>query len=108
MGHLKIRSSTGCSGNLQRMQLVDGLVFVRPLQVHLDLPDQREAVGVRNVQLLHPVYAVFLEETHEHQSQLGNASKKTQCMSKDNSYMSHRENIFNALSWKVDETQLTD
>lgn len=48
-------------GHSQGVQLVDGLVFVGPLQVHLDLPDQREAVGVGNVQLLHPVYSVFLK-----------------------------------------------
>lgn len=60
MGHPKIRSPTSCSGDSQGVQLVDGLVLVGPLQVHLDLPDQREAVRVRNVQLLHLVYAVFL------------------------------------------------
>lgn len=45
----------------QRVQLVDRLVLVGPLQVELDLSDQWEAVGVCYVQLLHSIYAIFLQ-----------------------------------------------
>lgn len=48
--------------NLQRMKLVDKLVSVGPLQVKLDLPDQREAVSVSYVQLLISIYAVLLQK----------------------------------------------
>lgn len=43
------------------MELVDGLVLVRPLKVELDLPDQREAVGVGDVQLLHLIDPILLK-----------------------------------------------
>lgn len=46
----------------QRMKLVDKLVSMCPLQVQLDLSDQREAVSISYVQLLRFIYAVFLQE----------------------------------------------
>lgn len=55
-----LRALPAAQGDSQGVQLVDGLVLVGPLQVHLDLPDQRKAVRVRNVQLLHLADAVFL------------------------------------------------
>lgn len=42
------------------MKLVDRLVLVSPLQVQLDLLDQRQTVAVRYLQLLHLVNTIFL------------------------------------------------
>ena len=44
------------------MQFVDGLVLVGPLQVKLDLSDQREAVSIRYIQFLHFINAIFLQK----------------------------------------------
>lgn len=52
--------------DLQRMQFVDRFVFMRPLQVQLNLPDQWETVGIGNVQFLHFTYTVFLEKHSYH------------------------------------------
>lgn len=46
----------------QRVQFVNRLVLVGPLQVKLDLSDQWEAVGVCYVQFLHFIYAIFLQK----------------------------------------------
>lgn len=46
------------------MKLVDRLVLVSPLQVQLDLLDQRQTVAVRYLQLLHLVNAIFLNRKH--------------------------------------------
>lgn len=45
------------------MQLVYRLVFMRSLKVHLDFSDQRQTVGIGDVQLLRFVNAVLLK-TH--------------------------------------------
>ena len=50
-------------GDSQGVQLVHRLVLVGPLEVHLDLPHQWQAVGVGDVQLLRLVDAVFLTIT---------------------------------------------
>lgn len=47
------------------MELVYRLILVSPLQVQLDLFDQRQTVAIRYLQLLHLVNAVFLKR---HQS----------------------------------------
>lgn len=47
----------------QRVQFVDGLVLVGPLQVELDLSDQWKTVGVGYVQFLHFINAIFLQKT---------------------------------------------
>lgn len=45
----------------QRVQFVDRLILMRPLQVKLDLSDQWEAVGVCYVQFFHFIYTIFLQ-----------------------------------------------
>lgn len=42
------------------MELVDRLILVSPLQVQLDLFDQRQTVSICYLQLLHLVNAIFL------------------------------------------------
>lgn len=61
----------------QRVQFVDGLVLVGPLQVKLDLSDQRKTVGVGYVQFLHFINAIFLQKRRKWGSKHDTASDVT-------------------------------